>query len=137
MRPSIIVAPTYYTVGAPSYYVESKCYTEAPVYYTITYATPLLHRISKVLHREVLILHHHICCLSSIYRGIQVLLCSQLPPNRGSCLLHHQGTPVLYCSIRCSDLLHRSITLPQVSTPARHLILHHNIRFFTLLQGGS
>jgi hypothetical protein len=31
-------APTYYTKTAPSYYVEQKCYTDAPVYYTPTYA---------------------------------------------------------------------------------------------------
>ncbi len=36
-----------------------------------------------------------------------MLLCSQPPPNRGSCLLHHQGTPVVYCFLRCFDLLHR------------------------------
>jgi hypothetical protein len=31
-------APTYYTKTAPSYCVEQKCYTDAPVYYTPTYA---------------------------------------------------------------------------------------------------
>ncbi|EFX80405.1 hypothetical protein DAPPUDRAFT_243622 [Daphnia pulex] len=29
-------APTYYTEAAPSYYVEQKCYTDSPVYYTPT-----------------------------------------------------------------------------------------------------
>jgi hypothetical protein len=146
MRPSIIVALTYYTAGAPSYYVEPKYYTEAPVYYTTTCATPLLHWNYKVLHRESLILHHHICCLSSLYRGIQVLLCSQLPPNRGSCLLHHQGTTVLYCYLRCSDLLQyykeapKYISAPSYysskapdTTPQPTLIQHITRKFYLVV----
>jgi hypothetical protein len=32
--------PTYYTEAALSCYVEQKSYTDAPVHYTMTYATP-------------------------------------------------------------------------------------------------
>jgi hypothetical protein len=44
-KPRSITLPqatqTYYTAAAaPSYYVEPEYYTEAPVYYTTTYATP-------------------------------------------------------------------------------------------------
>jgi hypothetical protein len=40
LRDKYYVAQTYNTAAAPSYYVELKYYTEAPVYYTTTYATP-------------------------------------------------------------------------------------------------
>jgi hypothetical protein len=32
--------PTYIPEAALSYYVEQKYYTDAPIYYTTTYATP-------------------------------------------------------------------------------------------------
>jgi hypothetical protein len=32
--------PTWYTKAALSCYVEQKYYTDAPIYYTTTYATP-------------------------------------------------------------------------------------------------
>jgi hypothetical protein len=40
LRNKYCVAQTYNTAVAPSYYVELKYYTEAPVYYTTTYTTP-------------------------------------------------------------------------------------------------
>ncbi len=56
------VAQTYNTAVAPSYYVELKYYTEAPIYYTTTYATPRYYDKVPNYYTEEATLHNHVHC---------------------------------------------------------------------------
>ncbi len=70
----VAMPPFYYITSATKYATTIWC-NDVPKYYS--------ERPSRV------------CCPSLLHRGTQVLICSKLLPNRGSCLLHHQRSRVL------------------------------------------
>jgi hypothetical protein len=62
---------------------------------TLHLATTPKRRSPQVLHRQGQTLSNHVCCPGLLPRGNQILLCSKLPPNRGSWLLNHRA-PAFY-----------------------------------------
>ncbi|XP_046457045.1 extensin-2-like [Daphnia pulex] len=122
-------APEYYTTEAPEYYT-----TEAPEYYTTE--APEYYTTEAPEYYTTKTVEYYIVA-PKYYSALSYTTTPEELLNRGSQVLHNQGTRVLQYNLRCPQLLHRSFEVflcPELLLHLRHLNvtpLHTLLQFTT------